>query len=182
MAGTRSGATGGAQETGRERSRETTDIARWLALGVGTFLLIGLGTVLSFWLYNVAAPNEESLAFLTYRWYGMVSGGESELFGFAISAMMMVMQFSAVFATGLGLYVGQNVGEEESAPAISAIINGVGVVLVTIVLIVLMLIYAPEGTEMDDILNELIRPLLGLAVGVGITGGLAAGLSDYVTS
>lgn len=156
----------------------TGGLGRWISFGVATYLVLGLGTAITVYLLGVLGSA------LSAGPGGVLPGTGGMLTGNALSGailvgLLVVAFFGAVVATGIGVFAGRNSGAGESAATNGAVASGVGVLVTAVVMAILFLLLAggsgPGGG--GDALG-LIGTVIGLSIGVAITGAVAAGVGE----
>jgi hypothetical protein len=162
-------------------SRLRTDggIGRWISFGVATYLVLGLGTAVSVYLLGMLGSA------LSSGPGGVLPGTGGMLTGNALSGailvgLLVVAFFGAAVATGIGIFAGRNSRGGESAATNGALSSGVGVLVTAVVMVVLLVLLGSgsgTGSGGGDLLG-LFGMVIGLTVGVGITGAVAAGVGE----
>lgn len=181
--------------TRHEGSRVRTDggtggsARNWASLGVATYLVVGLGTTISFFLlaFLMSAMGPRTPAGgggMGMSPFGMLSGGG--IAGSLLLGLGLLMVLGAAIATGLGLFLGMQAGRGGSPAVAGAVSNGAGVLVTSIVMVVLLFIVGAAmggggtggtgGTGSG--LGVLIGAIVGLTVGVAATGAAAAAVGN----
>jgi hypothetical protein len=164
---------------GRRRTDGGTGgIGRWISFGVATYLVLGLGTAITVYLLGVLGSA------LSSGPGGVLPGTGGMLTGDALSGailvgLLVVAFFGAVVATGIGVFAGRNSSADESSATNGALASGVGVLVTAVIMALLFLLLAggSGGAGGGDALG-LIGMVVGLTIGVAITGAVAAGVGE----
>jgi len=160
----------------QQAARGTSTLQRWIKLGLGSYLVFGLGTAVSMFLFASFAPGSDTNLSTTSP-VGSTAGGSAELFAGFFFGFAWLLFFGAGLATVLGLFIGRTTEHHESGPVISAIANGTGTLGAAVVLLLLVVIFAPDGGT-DGLFGDFLGPAIGVAIGAAITGAAAATLGE----
>lgn len=167
-------------ETGDRRRTDggATDSTRWASLGIATYLVLGLGTTITVYLLGVigGALSSSPTGSVLPGAGGMLSTGA--LSGAIVIGLLVVAFLGAGVATALGLLAGRNAGPRDSAATNGAMAGGAGVLVTTLVMIVLLLLLGDSGGGGGGDILGLVGMLVGLTLGVAITGAVAAGVGE----
>lgn len=152
-------------------------MGRWVSLGVATYLVASLGTVASFYLLVLAASALDSGAGGVGGPGGIGLFGDGGLAGAIGIGLAAIVFLGAGLATALGLYIGRTVGSGESAPAAGAASTGAGAFVAAAILFVFFLVLDGGASGGDEVLPA-VGAIVGLSVGVAITGAAAAAVGQ----
>lgn len=152
---------------------------RWISFGVATYLVLGLGTAISVYLLGVLGSALSSGPGGALPGTGGMLTGDA-LSGAILIGLLVIAFFGAVVATGIGVFAGRNSDGGESAATNGALASGVGVLVTAVVMVILLVLLgggSGTGAGGGDLLG-LLGMVVGLTIGVGITGAVAAGVGE----
>lgn len=159
----------------------TDDLAgspgRWISFGVATYLVLGLGTAITVYLLGMLGRA------LSASPGGGLPGTGGMLTGNALSGailvgLLVVGFLGALVATAIGVFAGRNAGAQESAATNGGLASAVGVLVTAVVMVILLLLLGSDSGGGGFDAMGLVGSVIGLTVGVGITGAVAAGVGE----
>lgn len=191
----RSGRTGGRSASrGIDRSElarmfdRNSALENWMLVGVGTYLLVGLGTAIS--LYLIVLFPGTGFAYSSGGYVPEPPGG-MDLIGsisvaYVVLGIALELLLGATIATGIGLAIGRTVESERSAPIVAAVATGVGAFAATMSLAVILLLAVrvalSRSIDFFGTMTGIAIPLVPMSIAIGATAAVAALLGRYTTS
>lgn len=168
----------------RSDGGETTASSRrpdpqFLRAGIAVFGAISLGALVMNYLFLAITDSPTIASGLGVQ--GTAGGvpQDQELFFSVVASFNTVLQAGLVVAAVLGIYVGRVAERIPSAPKTSAIAAAGGVAVPLLGFVVLMLLTAPDGADLE--IGELLKPVIAVMVGAAVAGGGAAyGVNNWL--
>lgn len=131
----------------------------------GLYLTMGLGTILTLWLFVTFAGS------MGVGSLGSGLGtGANTLQGVASVAFALVIVAGPILTTIVAYWVGRDEGHGAGGAIAGAIANVVGVVVTVVVLFLLVVVLSESAAGLDQAVGPVALGLLGMAIGVAITG------------
>lgn len=144
------------------------DVERYAKVGGAIYGAFGLGTAVTFFLYITMADGG---GIGTSSFFGGMTGG-GELLVAVASAFGFVVILGPVVAVGVGVLATRLAEAGESPPLVGAATTGIGALATMLVLLILVVIFAPEGASIK--VGDAIAPIIGAVIGLAVTSAGAA--------